>query len=119
MKLHRSERDYYVVTATTDPPLTGTWEASFDQGATWIPGTLAHSDDGWRDSRGQVITDATGAVITDAPSWLVAGPDFDAIGVGQSFTDTDAIIDATVVPLLRIADNPVLDVERGPRIQLV
>lgn len=97
MKLNRAERDYYVVTITTTPELDGTWEASFDDGATWIAGTNTSGDD-W--------------------AWLVAGPDFDDDPDGLNPADTQATIAEATVPLLRVADDPVLDIERGPAIRL-
>lgn len=96
MQLHREERDYYTVSITLTPPLTGTWQASFDNGETWIDG--ADTSGNW--------------------AWLVAGPDFDATEVGQDDADTDATISSSLVPLLRLKDEPVVDIERGPSIRL-
>lgn len=96
MILARTERDNYVVTATTDPPLDGTWEASFDGGATYVEGTPTDGD--W--------------------AWLVAGPDFVGEDVGMDDADTVAVIATTTTPLLRLKDDPVLDVEPGPIIKL-
>lgn len=97
MRLHREERDYYVVEITATPPVAGTWQASFDNSATWVDGTLAGTE--W--------------------SWLVAGPDFatDPDGMDPQL-DTDATLSATTRPLLRVKDDPVLDVEAGPTITL-
>jgi hypothetical protein len=97
VKLRRQERDYYVVSIVTSPALTGTWEASFDQGETWIDGTP--SDDNW--------------------AWLVAGVDFDAAAVGMNSADTKATITTAVVPWLRNKENPVLDIQTGPSIVVV
>lgn len=97
MILHRTERDYYALSLTTDPVLTGTWEASFDRGETWATGVL--TDNYW--------------------TWLVAGPDFDADAVGEDAADTQATITADTIPWLRLADDPVLKVEHGPKIDLV
>lgn len=94
MKLFRQERDYYVLAITTTPALTGTWEASFDGGDTWIDGVA--SGDNW--------------------TWLVAGPDFDAAAVGMNPADTKATITTAVSPLLRNKENPVLDIQQGPSI---
>ena len=96
VRLNRAERDWLVLDITTTPTLTGTWQASFDRGETWIDGHP--SAGGW--------------------AWLLAGPDFDADSVTMDDDDTDATITADVLPLLRIADDPVLDVEQGPRVQL-
>ncbi len=94
MKLHRAERDNYVLELSTDPPLSGTWEASFDSGETWADGTAS----------------------LGAWAWLVAGPDFDAAAVGMS--DEGTVLASSVTPLLRLKDDPVLDVQRGPSIVL-
>lgn len=94
MKLHRAERDNYVVTVAADPPLSGTWEASFDNGETWVDGTA----------------------VGDSWAWLVFGPDFNPTAVGMSAEGTE--IPASAAPLLRIKDDPVLDMQRGPSIQL-
>lgn len=96
MKLHREERDNYVVAITTDPPQSGTWQASFNGGTTWIDGT--NGADGW--------------------SWLVAGPDFNAAANGLDPDDTQATIAESTTPLLRLKDDPVLNVEAGPAIRL-
>lgn len=97
MKLNRDERDYYVQEITVEPPLGGTWQASFDAGETWLDGT--ETDQGW--------------------AWLVAGPDFVGADVGMDDADTAAVITTTMRPRLRNADNPILDVEYGTTIRLV
>lgn len=94
MKLNRAERDNYVITYATDPPLTGTVQASFDGGENWIDGTPS----------------------AGAWAWLVYGPDFDPTEVSMTAEGT-AITDTTT-PLLRMADDPVLDVVKGPSIRL-
>lgn len=94
MKLNRAERDYYVLTISVEPALTGTWEASFDGGTTWVEGTLT----------------------TGAWAWLVAGPDFVADDVDMS--DEGVVLETSTTPLLRIKDDPILDIERGPSIVL-
>lgn len=96
MNLKRSERDWYVLDITVEPPLTGAWQASFDNGATWHNGS--QTSGGW--------------------AWLLAGPDFDAAAVDMDGADTVAVLTASTTPLLRCAENPVLDVESGPRIWL-
>lgn len=95
MKLHREERDNYVVSVTVDPPLDGDWEASFDDGETWVDGT-ENIDGDW--------------------AWLVYGPDFDATEVGMSVEGVE--IATSTTPLLRIKDDPVLDIQHGPPIRL-
>lgn len=94
MKLHRAERDNYVLTIGTDPPLAGVWEASFDGGDTWVDGTA--NEDAW--------------------AWLVAGPDFVADEVDMTAEGT--VLDGSVAPLLRVKDDPVLDIQSGPSIVL-
>lgn len=54
MRIHRLGRKLYAALVTLDPPATGTWQASFDGGTTWINGT-ARSDGSFE--------------------WLVKGPD--------------------------------------------
>jgi hypothetical protein len=94
VKLHRAERDNYILTIATVPALTGTWEASFDDGETWVEG---QSDSGsW--------------------AWLVAGPDFVAADVGM--TDDGTVLDHSTTPLVRVKDDPVLDIQRAPSIIL-
>lgn len=97
MNLARIERDYYVLELATVPALDGTWQASFDRGETWVNGVL----------------------VGDYWNWLVAGPDFDAAAVGQVAGDTQAVIAQDTVPWLRLADDPVLKVDYGPKIDLV
>jgi hypothetical protein len=92
MNLQRTARDYYVVSIETAPALSGTWQASFDRGATWHDGILA--DDQW--------------------SWLVAGPLFDAASVGMDDAPTVATLVEKTTVLLRIKDDPVLSVQRAP-----
>lgn len=97
MNLNRTERDYYVVSITEAPPLDGTWQASFDRGATYHDGVLA--DGLW--------------------SWLIAGPLFDAASVGMDDPPTIATIQKKTTVYLRIKDTPVLSVKRAPeRIRL-
>jgi hypothetical protein len=91
MKLHRAERDNYVLTIVTDPPLEGTWEASFDGGNTWHDGDPASGT--W--------------------TWLVAGPDFELPG-DPGWTDEGVQLTHSVKPLLRVKDNPILDVQEAP-----
>jgi hypothetical protein len=87
MQLRCIDRDYYTVEISVDPPLVGSWEASFDGGVTWVTGTLLAG--GW--------------------SWLVAGPDFDAAAVGMDPADTQATIQKPgVTPILRLQENPVV-----------
>src|ERR1041385_7663483 len=95
--LKRWERDFYTLTIVLGPPLEGTWQASFDNGANWVNGTQVGDD--W--------------------SWLIAGPTYDAAAVGENPADTQATItDFITVPLLRIASGLVLDGEFAPKICL-
>lgn len=96
MDLLRWERDYYDITYETNPPLTGTVEASFDGGANWIDGTP--SGDHW--------------------TWLIAGPDWVAED-GESAADTNyTLTKSRVVPKLKLVDDPVTDGKNGPAINL-
>lgn len=97
MDLNRGERDWYRVKIDIDPPLDGTPQASFDDGATWEDGAADPDVDGaWR--------------------WLLAGPAFNATApdVDMNAGDTTATITAEVVPQFRIKDNPVVDIEVAP-----
>lgn len=99
MRLNREERDYYVLDITTAPALSGTWQAAFVADPTpddWFDGT--QTDDGW--------------------AWLVAGPDFSAPDVDMNPDDTVAVIPRTLRPLVRLKDDPVLDVKVAPAIRL-
>jgi len=97
VRLNRAGRGEYSLSIDLNPPIAGTWQASFDGGVTWIDGVP--SSGVW--------------------SWLVAGPDFDAEDVGMDPAATKAVISSSVIPLLRIANNPILDVEYGYLINLV
>lgn len=106
MDLLPYERDYYVVSYTTTPALTGTVEASFDDGDTWHDGEAT-------------TVDVDGDTV-NAWAWLIAGPDYEAdeLDPEQNPDDTVATISTSVVPLLRLADDPILDGKKGPRINL-
>lgn len=48
MRLNSHGREVYRQSVTLDPVATGTWEASFDDGATWVAGTdLGDGSFGW------------------------------------------------------------------------
>lgn len=103
MLLKRSAREFYHValTATTeagDPVAADDWEASFDGGTTWFPAEAHTHDDGDGD-------------VTYS-SWLVAGPD---VAQGGAV----AVITGSLVPQMRLNDNPESVVRDGPRISLV
>lgn len=94
MRLNSFGREVYAVQVTLDPTASGTWEASFDGGATWLAGTLQ----------------------TDQVSygWLVAGPDNDGTGAVYQFAPGTL----AVTPMLRLtvgAEQIVLD---GPSIEI-
>lgn len=95
MDLHVTKRDYYKIGVDIEPDLSGTREASFDGGLTYIEGTAVGED--W--------------------AWLVAGPDF----VPDDEDDaalTDATIARSMNPLIRVKEAPVVDVGEGPPINL-
>lgn len=56
MNLNRHARDHMVLAIATDPPVTGPWEATFDDGATWHDGEAVPGH-------------------ADRTRWLIAGPD--------------------------------------------
>lgn len=88
MILNRRAREFYVLAIGTEPAVT-VWEASFDGGATWAPGTP--DGDGWQ--------------------WLVAGP--------LAPTDEPCtVIDRTVTPLIRAVDTPEILIRATPTIYL-
>lgn len=89
MQLHKQERDWYVLEITVTPPLEGPREASFDGGSTWKPATAVGSD--W--------------------AWLVAGPGF-VPPDGDS--EVYVTIPESVVPLLRVVNEPVHDIGYAP-----
>lgn len=93
MILSRYGRENYRVSIVTDPPVTA-WEASFDGGLTWDPGTAFTEGD------------------LSGFQWLVAG-DKAALG------DAVAVIPKTMKPILRDADTTEIIVRSGPTIMLV
>ncbi len=99
MNLDRTERDYYVLEITTDPELEGSWEAAF---------VANPADDDY----------VTGTSTPDGWAWLIAGPDFDATAVGMDDADTQATITTSLIPHVRLKDDPVVKVDRAPRIRL-
>lgn len=96
MRLHRKDRDWYIVSIEVDPEISGTPEASFDGEETWVEGIA--SDDNW--------------------AWLVAGPDFVAADTGQSDVDTMAVVHSTMTPDLRFSEDPVVVIEEAPEIEV-
>lgn len=97
MNLNRKERDWYRLDIMTNPPQVGTWQGSFDEGFTWVDGTQS---------------------VEGLWCWLLAGPEFDASSVGLDPSDTDAVIIESVTSLLRIKEDPVLNIETGTMISL-
>lgn len=91
MYLPPSGVDYYTLTITTTPPLSG-WEASFDGGTTWIAGVL------------KVGT-------TDTWQWLLAGPQVAVPGSAH-------VIPNDLEPLIRAVSNPQVFVRKAPYIAL-
>lgn len=86
MQLHHLAREYYTLLIDTVPEIS-TWEASFDGGATWVPG----EHQGLKTMR-----------------WLLAGADADPTGA--------TVISAKVMPMIRVADNPEIVVRSAPTI---
>lgn len=94
MRLNRLAREVYTVNLVLSPPVTGTWEATFDGGSNWIAGTDLGSDN-W--------------------GWLVAGPDNTGGSPVHQFTAGET----TIVPLLRITSGNEEIVVSGPYIEVV
>lgn len=92
MRLPLAGREWYVQKITTTPPVTG-WEASFDGGSVWIPGTVDPDD-------------------STLVRWLVKGPDFD----GDA--EPAVTVTADVTPVLRLVDHPETLIRQGTRIYL-
>lgn len=93
MRLSKFGREVYDVAITLSPSATGTWEASFDSGVTWVTGTDLGSGS-W--------------------GWLLAGKEA-TVGsaVYQMTVDT-----GTLVPLLRLTTGQEEIVDFGPEIDL-
>lgn len=95
MMLSRHARIWWRKGITSDPPVAG-WQASFDNGATWV----------------DAITQAlVPAWDPDDYGWLIAGPDCtetDATAPGIPVVHLD--VDCPI-PLLRAIDNPEVVVE--------
>lgn len=86
MDLSPHARRWYQVVITTNPETSATWEASFDDGATWWPGeSIPTVTNGWR--------------------WLIAGEKADATG-------TVAVIHTPMRPDLRVIDAPEIEAFR-------
>lgn len=91
MILNPNAREFYSLEITTSPAVSGGWEASFDEGATWDAGTTATVD---------------GVAVT---RWLVAGA---LATVGTAV----AVITDNVTPLIRATESPEIVVRDAPRI---
>lgn len=103
MNLKPWERDFYVITYETEPALTGTVQASFD-------------DENWID--GEPTTVTVDGEDVDAWAWLIAGPDWVAED-GESEGDTSfTMTTGRVVPRLKLVDDPVTDGKSGPPIDV-
>lgn len=95
LQLSTIGREWWKVQITTDPAVTG-WDASFDEGETWVTGEAVEDvEDTWR--------------------WLVNGKDFDPTGYPAASSAT--IPYGGFRPLLRATDNPEVIVSRAPRIR--
>lgn len=90
MKLYRQARRFYTLGIVTDPPVTA-WEASFDEGASWVAGEAAG----------------------ERFRWLVAGPD------AANNPEGTTVLGVSTTPLLRDIDNPEMEVLGGTRIYLL
>lgn len=95
MNLHRIAREWYKPDIQSTPELTN-WEASFDGGADWVPGTLVG---------GELM-------------WLVQGPDFDPAENSDPGVTATTIV-ATTYPQVRAVDNPEVIVRTPPKIRLL
>lgn len=96
MHLEPKARKYYQVKIVTEPEAPGTWEASFDGGATWETGEEG-STDIWR--------------------WLIAGPEFDP--EGEADADYIELEAAPYTPvLLKLGVDPEVLVLDGPTIYI-
>jgi hypothetical protein len=92
MELHPRARKFYAVNITVTPVVSGNWQASFDNGETWVDG----SPD------------------PDVPTiwrWLMAGP------LAETIANT-TVLSSSVDPLLRIVDSSEVEVVDGPPIYL-
>lgn len=108
MDLYPWERDYYVQYIKPDPEVTGTWQASFDQGATWHDGLATTAE-----------VEIDGVMETvDAWAWLVAGPTFASMNDGLDLNETKATITEDQKPWLRLKESPIMDAKVGTSIKL-
>jgi hypothetical protein len=87
VNLHPRAREYYALEIVTDPPVPS-WDASFDDGVTWVAGTT-----------------------TDGVTrWLVAGPDANPTGA--------TVLAKSVKPLVRATSNPEIVVRHSDAVYL-
>lgn len=96
MRLSKQGREFYTLELTaTDAAGTiidpDGYDASFDDGVTWVAGAL-DVDSGWWE-------------------WLVAGPDFDT-------PSPATVVTSGVLPLGRLTDSPEVIIRDWPRITL-
>lgn len=89
MKLGPYGRDFYRVTATTDPQVT-VWEASFDGGTTWVAGA----------------PDTTTPPTANTWEWLVAGEHVDNSDLAPG--ELAGVITRSMKPEIRGIDFPVI-----------
>lgn len=95
MDLEPQARKYYQLKIVTNPVVSGTWSASFDDGATWVLGE-SQPDNNWR--------------------WLVAGPTFDE--TNAVVADYTTIREPVTQVLIRLEGNPEVLVEEASTIYL-
>lgn len=86
MQLHHLAREYYTLVIDTTPEIS-TWEASFDNGLTWVAGEHV----GLRTMR-----------------WLLAGADADPTNA--------TVLTGKARPMIRVVDNPEVVVRNAPTI---
>jgi hypothetical protein len=93
VKLEAEAKQFYDPNPVATPPVdAGAWEASFNDGATWVAPT---------------------DVTEGRPRWLVAGPESDTTGAAAVITQS------TLRPRLRVSNPPEMVVLEGPYIWLV
>jgi hypothetical protein len=95
MKLPRAGREYYRLQIITVPQINA-WDASFDNGSTWVTGTY----------------DNVAAQMT----WLVRGPLYVPPGGDVAVS---SLISADCKPLVRATSNPEVIIRSAPEIVLV
>ena len=103
MNLSRFGRKWYELEIATEPQITSGWEATFDNGTSWV--------------NAEVVTNpvpppvrATAVVVR----WLIQGPN-----AASGAQPPDYILEAaSVAPVIRAANDPELEAFQGPIIIL-